>query len=86
MVRVVRDREGLAPRSLRLGIPFLATAKRRREDGRPLVALDTERLGVSGLAVTRRDHLRCIPLIYLLLEPVTIAARMAATLRGLSLR
>jgi glycosyltransferase involved in cell wall biosynthesis len=68
-------RRGVRPRLLTASsVPILSMIRSRRSARRPLL-LDRTRLAANGVEPRLRDHLRALPLMYLLLPVLTRAAR-----------
>jgi glycosyltransferase involved in cell wall biosynthesis len=74
---------GRKPEALKLrnSVPVVQTLRGRRRVGRPL-ALDRERLAESGVHPTVWDHVRALPLIYLLVPYVSLVAQLRGWVAG----
>lgn len=85
-LRAVRDRVATERPRLALVVPLACTISHRRDHRRPVARLDEARLAESGVAVRRRDHVLCLALVYLVLDPVAAVARAVGGVRGLAAR
>jgi GT2 family glycosyltransferase len=70
-------RSGLRPYALRLRwwVPAVPKLRERRRAGKPFL-LDRRRLASAGLSARRRDDLKALPLVYLVLPYVAAAAQL----------
>jgi glycosyltransferase involved in cell wall biosynthesis len=74
---------GRKPEALKLRnwVPIVQTVRGRRRVGRP-IGLDRERLAESGIMPTFKDHLRTLPLIYLVVPYVSGLAQLQGWAAG----
>jgi GT2 family glycosyltransferase len=67
-------------------IPVVSGVAERIREGRPLTRLDARRLEFSQVRPTRRQELAAVLAHVLVVSPVTSAARIAGTIRGVRMR